>query len=280
MNNLETQISVLPANNQNKFSYPPNTKPVPARDGLSYLAKQVAKDPVQTGWATWLDQREWQLFSTLTTARELTLPGARRSINKLAQYLKENQYPAEIFWTAEPFDVKEGYHLHSLLRFTDLSVTDNNKMAYNTLISGWRQITADKSARIYSQRYEPKKGAHSYIGKYITKDRSDYDLIAPFLDNTDQLADPGIFQGSLQDQAEMRKKEREAYNKKQFIFKQLLDKGINAADNGQDKAVYINTDITFDVWEHQQYKQELTARMQFPNKIGKPTFTLTKMISS
>src|SRR6478752_9601571 len=124
-------------------------------DPLVGLSRARKEDPVLQSWGSYLDAKDWQLWTTLTTGRELTLPGARRSINKLAGYLKQHHYPAEIFWAAEPFDLKEGFHLHSLIRFTELSLQDDNKRAYGHLVDGWRQITGDKTARIQSERYKP-----------------------------------------------------------------------------------------------------------------------------
>ena len=140
-------------------------------------------------WADFLDQREWQLWTTLTTGHELTLPGARRSINKLSEALKQHKYPAQIFWVAEPFDTKEGFHIHALLSFAELDKSDDNSEAYKTLVNKWRDITADQTARIFSERYKDKDhggGANSYVGKYMMKNKCDYDFIAPHIKCDDQ----------------------------------------------------------------------------------------------
>ncbi|AXH77162.1 MAG: hypothetical protein [Bacteriophage sp.] len=259
---------------QNKIIIPPDGIKPGNDAGLSYLGKQAAADPVLSAWGSWLDQREWQLFTTLTTGRELTLPGARRSVNKLASYLKENGYPAEIFWAAEPFDLKEGYHLHSLIRFADLERSDDNKPAYNYLVNGWRQITSDKTARIHSRRYDPGKGANHYVGKYISKTRSDYDIISPGIINDDQIEDRGIFQDSLEDYKKKRDEELKKHQRRQIVFSNLLEIGINSAQKPQDLPKYESKDITYKQWEEADYKANLHGLIL--NKIGLPQFKMIR----
>lgn len=239
---------------------------------ITYLGKQAAADPVLSAWGSWLDNRQWQMFTTLTTSRELTLPGARRSVNKLASYLQENGYPAEIFWAAEPFDLKEGYHLHGLVRFADLSRTEDNKIPYSYLVNGWRQITADKTARIHSRRYDPGKGANYYVGKYISKTRSDYDIIAPHLTSDDQKEDKGIFQDNLNDYVKNRQEEINRHQRRQIIFRDLLEKGINSAQKPQDLLKYNSKQLTYQEWERAEFKADLPGMIL--NKIGLPQFRM------
>ena len=258
----------------NKINLPPDGIRPGSDAGLSYLGKQAAADPVLSAWGSWLDQRQWQLFTTLTTNRELTLPGARRSVNKLASYLKENGYPAEIFWAAEPFDLKEGYHLHGLIRFADLERSDDNRPAYSYLVNGWRQITSDKNARIHSKRYDPGKGANHYVGKYISKTRSDYDIISPGIINDDQTEDKGIFQDSMLEYTKKRAADITRQQRRQIIFSDLLKIGINSAQKPQDLPKYESKDITFKQWEEADYKANLHGLIL--NKIGLPQFKMIR----
>ena len=162
--------------------------------------KNLANSPLVNSWAAFLDQRDWQLFSTFTTSRELTLKGARRSISKLHVLLKEQNYPAEIFWCSEPYDVKEGQHIHALIRFADLDQSDDNRRHLLAAVDGWRQVVSDKKARVYSERYkkyETKQrpdgsteitgGANFYLGKYLQKYNSDQDIFMPFSENNKNL---------------------------------------------------------------------------------------------
>lgn len=239
--------------------------------------RQADRDPIVQAWGEYLDKRDWQLWTTLTTHRELTLPGARRSINKLSQFLQQNNYPAEIFWAAEPFDLKEGYHLHSLVRFTDLERRQDNKAQYNALVKGWRQITGDKTARIYSERYREDKGAHLYVGKYISKKLCDYDMIMPGINQDDQLEDPRPYQERIM--SEIKEKEIEARKilQRKVIVSELQKKGILAGKPDPEPARYTDTRITFEQWEQQDYLQELSeARLRYPNRHHSPQFTISR----
>jgi len=257
---LETQGKNSSANTQKNVYAPPSIIKPGQLAGLSY--GQTKSDPLKQAWGSWLDGREWQLWTTLTTGRELTLPGSRRAINKLAGYLKQHHYPAEIFWAAEPFDLKEGYHLHSLVRFTDLTVMDDNKQAYGNLINGWRQITGDKSARIYSERYQPDKGANYYLAKYMQKNRSDYDYISPHLDNkNDQIEDPGIYAATLAEQMKARQIEASKESWRKVTAMEFQKKGIFVGKADPEKLIYTDSRITYEQWEAKEYKKDLTARL-------------------
>jgi hypothetical protein len=132
-------------------------------------------------YADFLDKREWNLWATMTTPQELTLPGARRAIQKLHQQLYKNGYPSEIFYVAEPFDTKEGFHLHSLIRFANLEQSENNAGAFNELISTWKVVSGFKNSRVHAERYKnfhDGGGANFYVGKYMQKSKCDYDFLA------------------------------------------------------------------------------------------------------
>ena len=120
-------------------------------------------------WAEFLDKRDWDLFTTLTTQRTLSLEGARRSISKLHLLLKQNGFPAEIFFVCEPYDVKEGQHVHALINFADLERRDDNRRHLTAVVDSWRQVVADRKARVYSERYKRyqiKKQAFHEIALY------------------------------------------------------------------------------------------------------------------
>jgi hypothetical protein len=117
-----------------------------------------------------LDKTEWCYWCTFTTKWELTLPSARRMAEKI--YIKfcsrvgqgdlfQCDNPA-MFWAAEPFDLRNGFHIHALIR-----TGAEPKQIYT-----WAK---QKYGRAQVLKYEKGKGAHTYCGKYITKRLSDYD---------------------------------------------------------------------------------------------------------
>lgn len=163
----------------------------------------------QQHYGTWLQSFDWSHWATLTTSYELTLKSARRIATGLYKELSRAG-DTKIFWAAEPFDLKEGYHLHALIKIPDVLTYKNiiqtyqhvsgNKTMYQTpselkncekfyssnnesiksyhLLNG-EVVSTQKRGwnRIQLENYDPSKGASHYIGKYITKQLSDYDIL-------------------------------------------------------------------------------------------------------
>lgn len=81
-----------------------------------------------------------------------------------------------LFWAAEPFDCKEGYHTHALVQIGE-------GMPYKAVINAYqvatgnRKMTKDKWARVQMSAYDPQKAAAFYVSKYISKKLADYDVI-------------------------------------------------------------------------------------------------------
>jgi hypothetical protein len=80
--------------------------------------------------------------------------------------------PCQVFWAAEKFDVKDGFHLHTLWKFQN---EIHNRETYCQFVNDWRTICKTNSANVYSKTYKMEMGAHKYISKYITKQITDYD---------------------------------------------------------------------------------------------------------
>lgn len=155
------------------------------------MTRQRNKDLGQ--YANWLNQNEWNYWATFTTKYELTLPSARRAMQR--QFNLMNKFgPTRIFWAAEPFDTKEGFHTHALIqvsdriRFQDIiecwQIASGNRPKIGTSLSAARKARreGEKSNwnRVDLQVYDPKIGAGNYVSKYITKRGSDYDFLNSF----------------------------------------------------------------------------------------------------
>jgi len=141
------------------------------------------KDSNQVAYADWLESMDWDFYCTFTTNYELTLKSARRLMGRLHKKLEQNHSGTRFFWVAEPFDCKEGFHTHGLLHFDDrsyknTSVTDGRSLDFELLRRSWLKVNPSKS-NCYAtlERFQPTKGATSYVGKYMNKHRSDYDLL-------------------------------------------------------------------------------------------------------
>lgn len=83
-----------------------------------------------------------------------------------------------IFWAAEPYDVKEGQHLHALVHFASCDLVTDNKPQFTALRKAWTTAIGDVHARQYHARYDPKLGARYYVAKYISKKLADYDFMS------------------------------------------------------------------------------------------------------
>lgn len=120
-------------------------------------------------FADMINQHTWSHWCTFTTQRELTIKGARRLAQNIAlDFCEPTILHPETFllWAAEPFDCKDGYHIHALI-----NVPKTWK--------GLKQIETSKRQRYgisHFEAYDKRRGAKHYIAKYITKDLSDWDI--------------------------------------------------------------------------------------------------------
>ena len=153
---------------------------------------------ILNSYANYLGTFDWDYFATFTTGYELTLKSARRSMGRFHD--KMNNYGGStLFWVAEPFECKDGYHTHALLKLNDRdlvdekrrivfsSVADGTVCSYDIKESGfdvvkntWQYVTRANEQnynRIELKRYNAKLGAKHYVGKYILKSRCDYDIL-------------------------------------------------------------------------------------------------------
>lgn len=121
------------------------------------------------GFIQLVDQYEWDYWTTFTTTRQLTMKGARRLSQNIAiDFCKPSPFKyTGLLWVAEKFDVKDGFHIHALVRS-------------NLTIKGFLERKKDKPdryGRIHIEPYDPTLGAQGYCAKYITKDViSDWDI--------------------------------------------------------------------------------------------------------
>lgn len=142
--------------------------------------------------ANFLDGRNWSYFCTITTRYTLSYRSARRLMSRLSRAYGE-QYGGEflLVWFAEPFELKDGCHIHYLLELqnidtTDERVRDSVKQSAIAMAGGKR----DKSTGLWSRETWSRVdirhyGAHqrafkgersvarragSYVTKYVNKE--------------------------------------------------------------------------------------------------------------
>jgi len=153
---------------------------------MSELSKKK-KD--QKAYVDWLESFEWNFFITPTTRYQLTLKSARRAIERYHKFMSaDTKQNCTIFWVAEPFEVKDGFHIHALM-----SVPDHfhERPYFDVIRENWQKVTGSwgcvinengmkvkkKANFIDVQRYDPKRNAGEYCLKYILKEGSDYDIL-------------------------------------------------------------------------------------------------------
>ena len=153
--------------------------------------KLTHSERIQNEYAEWLGTFEWDYWCTLTTRYKLTMPSARRAVEGLHKELKKAG-ECLVFFAIEPYDLKEGYHIHALLKVPKgykyphiiqvwQHVSGNKRKGEKVEVPDWETFTTKTQStwnRTTLENYDKQRGAKGYVGKYINKDRSDYDFLA------------------------------------------------------------------------------------------------------
>jgi hypothetical protein len=141
-------------------------------------------------YTAWLKRQPWTFFCSGTTRYYLTLNSARRLAERFYDAIKNQSDRVVLFWAAEPFDTKEGHHIHFLVHIAGIP---SNEL-FDTLVNLWQWVTGNKALFIYAgtnrvewekttwnainlRSYDNKRGGSGYTAKYINKTRADYDYL-------------------------------------------------------------------------------------------------------
>lgn len=116
------------------------------------------------GFAGFLDVLDFDYFSTFTTRRPISLNSTRRIAENVEKFIDAGN-DGSIFWAAEPFDVREGYHFHALMKCK----------AHPIEIFNWYYPRYGRCQIILNTDPMKKRAASYYLSKYCTKHLSDYD---------------------------------------------------------------------------------------------------------
>ncbi len=124
----------------------------------------------QRSFADLLSGYKFETFATYTTKRTLSLAGARRLASKFGDAFDAGERTS-LFWAAEPFDTRVGYHFHGL-------INSYGKFQNNDYWNWWSmQMNLGRSQFLPINRamgYQNQ--VEKYITKYITKRLADFDL--------------------------------------------------------------------------------------------------------
>lgn len=126
--------------------------------------------PYQRAFSDWLGFYKFETFGTFTTKQPLTLPGARRMAGNFGRHINAGE-SSTMFWAAEPFDTREGYHFHALLK---TEIPNKEMWDYWT---NQKQFGRSSFVKIH-RKFGVKDQIENYCSKYVTKHLADFDLYA------------------------------------------------------------------------------------------------------
>jgi len=124
----------------------------------------------QKGLINFLFSSEFDTFATLTTSKPLGIKSARRHAETFGKFISAG-IDTNLFWCAEPFDVREGYHLHALI-----GDPERNEFQRKSVNQMYFEYWSNKYGRCNFLPIRGKFNAEYYVTKYITKTMADYDF--------------------------------------------------------------------------------------------------------
>lgn len=132
------------------------------------MAKHLT--PYQNAFSQWLGNYKFTTFGTFTTEQPLHLTGARRMARNFGHWIRAGK-DSTMFWAAEPFDAREGYHFHALINtYGKISNKQMKDYWQNEKRFGIGQFLGIRRALGKENTIE------NYCSKYITKYLADYDI--------------------------------------------------------------------------------------------------------
>ena len=207
----------------------------------------------------WLGKFTWSFWSTFTTRRELTPNSARRAMALLGDILKEQGYDYRIFWAAEPYDTKEGQHLHALVHFEGIEQLTDNSTYFEALRKAWHTAIGDIHARQYHAKYNSELGAKYYVAKYISKKLCDYDMLRARCEHRESLRSSRIEAVKMLSNGNVMLLSQWKAIKSQKLRKQIVKAAKNNAEISQKVIDYENSyyeePITFQQFEQKESRE-------------------------
>lgn len=147
-------------------------------------------------YAEWINSIDWNFFCTFTTGYPLTLKSARRLMERTHKSYSKYLGESTLFWVAEPYELKDGYHTHALLKVPEIATNSKGLLSprdHRNLIDLYQQMTGNKAVkndagkiqwetwnRVELRKFDKRKNAGAYATKYIMKSErgnGDYDIL-------------------------------------------------------------------------------------------------------
>ena len=133
------------------------------------------KQNYKNSYADYFKGLPWSYWITGTTRYPLSEKSNRRLLERW--YWSLSLPGSRLLFVAEPFDLRDGFHSHSLLYVPD------DRWPISVYVDNWQWATGNKDlkrelwSRIQIRRYDSNQGAAGYCAKYLFKADSDYDLL-------------------------------------------------------------------------------------------------------
>ena len=149
------------------------------------LTKIAQNEQRANAWADWLqsDQFAWNRFGTFTTGYELTLKSSRRLMDRYHDRLNNHVFDGNVklFWVAERFEAKDGYHCHGLLQYDPGQAKREGWDEMEVMTESFQIVTGankkGKRYRVALNRYNKNRAGGRYCAKYLLKRYADFDLL-------------------------------------------------------------------------------------------------------
>lgn len=136
-------------------------------------------------YGNFLDSIHWDFFATLTTKYDLSVESGRRLLVRFHNNLYKNHPDLQTFFTLEPYDAKDGRHVHVLINFGRLLNEQQIAMAKRTIKKEWERVAGrgkTESNFTVVRDFIPQGGAHIYVAKYLYKEGAEYDFFIGIVD--------------------------------------------------------------------------------------------------
>ena len=137
------------------------------------LSKRIVNE-----YGNFLGQTNWTFYCTLTTRYPLTVKCAQRYIERCQEQLRTTfNLKTQMYWVAEPFDSKYGFHLHCLVKFDGEEPHKYKK----ELIKAWQMVTRGSNGKMYNWTdivpYNVNLGGRFYVVKWIGRNDVEYGFL-------------------------------------------------------------------------------------------------------
>lgn len=153
---------------------------------FSYRKKhtfQEKKEETKEAMAGFLDKVSFDYFCTFTTRKPVSMFATRRIAEKVCEHVDAGN-SSSVFWAAEEFDVRDGFHFHALMKMDD---QPRQILTANGSYSNYQPYGKMELFDWYFRKYgrcdiidnrDPSRqlAASYYVSKYVTKRITDYDF--------------------------------------------------------------------------------------------------------